>query len=182
MRQKLIFLVMLLCSAYVSAIETGPERTLTKDDALEVAQAQFKFQDVDYFILDDDSKTSWMIFVDAEPMKGWKHTAYLLSFSKTTTVVHNEDIMVSKILTQLPPNGNFMPLLVKNRYGLKSSLKPFVKKSEQANNPDESARRTYAVIISGGISQLSNYERYWNDCSFIYQTLVNKYGIPKSHI
>ena len=28
----------------------------------------------------------------------------------------------------------------------------------------------------------SNYERYWNDCSFIYQTLVNKYSIPKGNI
>ena len=48
MRQKLIFLVMLLCSVYASAvdlIETGPQRTLTKEDALEVAQAQFKNKD-----------------------------------------------------------------------------------------------------------------------------------------
>lgn len=29
---------------------------------------------------------------------------------------------------------------------------------------------------------MSNYERYWNDCSFIYQTLVNKYGVPKENI
>ena len=28
----------------------------------------------------------------------------------------------------------------------------------------------------------TNYERYWNDCSFIYQTLVNKYGVPKENV
>ncbi len=53
MRQKLIFLVMLLCSVYASAvdlIETGPERTLTKADALEIAQRIFKGMDVDSFI------------------------------------------------------------------------------------------------------------------------------------
>lgn len=185
MRQKLIFLLMLLCSVYASAydlIETGPQRTLTKEDALEVAQAQFKNMDVDYFILNDDTKTSWEVFVDAEPMKGWEHTCYVLRFSKTTTVVHNEDVMVIKDQLTLPPYGNYEPLLVKNRYGLKSSLKPFVKKSEQANNPGEGAQRTYAIIISGGVSKLYNYERYWNDCSFIYQTLVNKYGIPKSQV
>ena len=27
-----------------------------------------------------------------------------------------------------------------------------------------------------------NYERYWNDCSFIYQTLVRRHGVPKDHI
>jgi hypothetical protein len=29
---------------------------------------------------------------------------------------------------------------------------------------------------------MSNYERYWNDCSFIYQTLVNQYDVPKDNI
>ena len=29
---------------------------------------------------------------------------------------------------------------------------------------------------------MANNERYWNDCSFIYQTLVNKYGVPKENI
>ena len=119
MRQKLIFLVMLLCSVYASAvdlIETGPERTLTKDDALEVAQAQFKNMDVDYFIRDDT--TRWSVFVDAEPMKAWEHLCYELDFPKTATVVHNEDVMASKKQMTLPPNGNYQPLLVKNRYGL----------------------------------------------------------------
>lgn len=185
MRQKLIFLVMLLCSAYVSAyaiVEEGPERTLTKDDALEIAQKVFRGKDVDYFILDDDTLQNWAIFVDAEPMKGWEHECYLLGFPKKTTFVYNENVVVSRVRLSIPPTGNFVPLLVKNRYGLKANLKPIVEKSEQANNPGTAAQRTYAVIISGGVNKYYNYERYWNDCSFIYQTLVNKYGIPKDNI
>ena len=38
------------------------------------------------------------------------------------------------------------------------------------------------MIISGGYNKYSNYGRYWNDCSFIYQTLRNKYKIPKNNI
>jgi len=33
----------------------------------------------------------------------------------------------------------------------------------------------YAVIISGGANPAYNYARYWNDCSAIYQALVNRY-------
>lgn len=29
---------------------------------------------------------------------------------------------------------------------------------------------------------MANDERFWNDCSFIYQTLVNRHDIPKDHI
>ena len=126
MRQKLIFLVMLLCSVYASAvdlIETGPERTLTKADALEIAQKVFRGKDVDYFILNDDTLQNWVIFVDAEPMKGWGHECYLLDFPKKTTFVHNENVVVSGIRMSVPPTGNFVPLLVRNRYGLSANQK-----------------------------------------------------------
>lgn len=176
---------MLLCSVYASAydiIETGPQRTLTKEDALEVAQAQFKNMDVDYFILNDDTKTLWEVFVDAEPMKGWEHKCYVLRFPKITDVVHNEDVMLAKEQLTFPPNGNYVPLYVKNRYGLNANQKPYVAKDTQTNAYSPASQRTYAVIISGGCYPFINYERYWNDCSFIYQTLVNKYGVPKDHI
>ena len=42
--------------------------------------------------------------------------------------------------------------------------------------------RLYAVIINGGRNKLTNHERYWNDCSFLYQTLRHVYRIPKRNI
>lgn len=77
---------------------------------------------------------------------------------------------------------DFTPLSVRNRYGLNANSKPTVAKLSLTNDDMADAKRTYAIILSGGISKQSNYERYWNDCSFIYQTLVNKYGIPKGNI
>ncbi len=52
----------------------------------------------------------------------------------------------------------------------------------QTNEAQSVANRTYAVILSGGGDMFMNDERYWNDCSFIYQTLVRRYGVPKSNI
>lgn len=39
----------------------------------------------------------------------------------------------------------------------------------------------YVVIVSGGRSKLFNYERYWNDCAFLYRTLRHDYHLPKHH-
>lgn len=75
-----------------------------------------------------------------------------------------------------------MPVNVKNRYGLQGNLKPIVRKDTISNVVNSVAQRTYAVILSGGYNANSNYQRYWNDCSFIYQTLVNKYEVPKENI
>ena len=37
----------------------------------------------------------------------------------------------------------------------------------------------YAVLINGGRNKLTNHERYWNDCSFLYRTLSQTYRVPK---
>lgn len=40
----------------------------------------------------------------------------------------------------------------------------------------------YAVLINGGRNRLTNHERYWNDCAFLYRTLRNTYRVPKRNI
>ena len=40
----------------------------------------------------------------------------------------------------------------------------------------------YALLVNGGRNRLTNHERYWNDCSFLYRTLRNKFHIPKRNI
>ncbi|MBR5061288.1 MAG: hypothetical protein IKX24_04005 [Prevotella sp.] len=40
----------------------------------------------------------------------------------------------------------------------------------------------YAVIINGGFNKYNNHIRYWNDCSYIYSTLVNKYYYDKNKV
>lgn len=155
---------------------------VTQAEALVIAQKEFQGRDVDYYIRQDNNQTFWTIFVDAEPTKGWEHECYTLSIHKTISIPVEYARVFIKTTNKLPPSGTFIPLSVKNRYGANSSIKPSVNKVTQSNSAQKVAQRTYAVILNGGWNCLSNYERYWNDCSFIYQTLVNKYGVPKANI
>lgn len=156
-------------------------KSISKDDALAIAQKQFVGKDVDYYILSNSTSAVWNIFVDAEPMKGWQHDCYVLTIPKATTTDINT-IRPRKLLRKMPPKEDYAPLLVKNRYGSNANTKPLVKKAVSSNSNNVTAQRTYAIILSGGINKNANHERYWNDCSFIYQTLVNKYDIPKENI
>ena len=42
--------------------------------------------------------------------------------------------------------------------------------------------RLYAVIVNGGRNKLTNHERYWNDCAFLYRTLRHTYHIPQRNV
>lgn len=161
-------------------------RKISKADALEIAQRQFAGRDVDYYIREDGSLSSWTVFVDAEPLTGWEHECYLLTIPKTTitTVERTSPTRIEELMC--PPAENYSPLSVKSRYENDATSKPAVAKAPPYENPEEegleAARRTHAVILSGGMNKNANSERYWNDCSFIYQTLANKYHIPKEQI
>jgi hypothetical protein len=179
--KHVIFLVSLIFSCLFPTALFAQARDVSQSDALAIAQRQFWGKDVDYYMLNDNSSEVWNIFVDAEPMKGWQHDCYILIIPKSTTSNINW-LIPEKILRKFPPQEDYFPILVKNRYGNNANSKPQVKKVISSNEVSEAAQRTYAIILSGGINKNSNYERYWNDCSFIYQTLVNKYGVPKENI
>ena len=40
-----------------------------------------------------------------------------------------------------------------------------------ADTVAQEAGELYAVLLSGGRNRLTNHERYWNDCAFLYRTL-----------
>lgn len=181
MRTKITLLSLLLCYLFSAKAIVGGY-TITKEMALEAAKKQFQGLDVDYYILQDDNQTEWTIFVDAEPMKGWEHECCILTIPKKRNSISSNIYPTSTVYRRQPPTGNYVPLSVKNRYGEAANSAPHVNKDSQSNATNPAAQRTYAVILSGGINKISNYERYWNDCSFIYQTLVNKYGVPKDNI
>lgn len=129
------------------------QRFVPKQEALSIAQGQFRDQDVDYYILDDSTSSTWNIFVDAEPMKGWQHDSYIIKVPK---LLGPNSGPIQKIQQKNPPLGNYVPLLVKNRYGGYANSKPHVAKPVSSNEPNEAARRTYAIILSGGVNKLYN--------------------------
>lgn len=175
------FLFLLLCTL-ISRVAYSETHKVTRNEALEIAQRQFEGRDVDYYYL-DNNPVEFVIFVDAQPMMNWEHECYTLTIPKVinTDVKHATPSRVTPG-TMPPSYAIFQPLSVKSRSNNSASEKPVVRKAYVSGDEKAAAERTYALIISGGISPLSNYERYWNDCSFIYQSLVNMYGVPKENI
>lgn len=204
--KKVLFTIALMFVAVTGIAQVyNPE--FTDSEALNLAKSLFVGKDVDYYIADvrssisdtigimpldngdivnDITSTQYSFFycpkvvlVDEEPMKGWEHKCSLIEVSKD----ERSGILsyVRTDLTMPPLNYDFKPADVKNRYGSNADLKIRVPVSTQNSNSDV-AQHTYAVILSGGVSKEWNYDRYWNDCSYIYQTLVNKYNIPKDNI
>lgn len=194
MKQKFKLLCLLLCCLTASSAIAQQVRNISKQEALSIAKMSFNGRDVDYYLCEDtvlnirseghnlsiSQSDTWTFFVDAEPLKGWEHDCYLVRVAKRVGAYQSPALLTTKF--RLPPNGKFTPLDVKNRYGVRANQKPHVRKVTLSNEAKSAAERTYAVILSGGHNQFSNYERYWNDCSFVYQTLVNKYGVPKNNI
>ncbi|MBR3473268.1 MAG: hypothetical protein IKH22_11910 [Prevotella sp.] len=64
-------------------------------------------------------------------------------------------------------------------YGSNASLKPNITVSSEQN---DEANHTYAIIYNAAKDKYHNYEEKWNDCLFMYQTLVNKFHVPSSNI
>lgn len=184
--KKLVLLVwcmlVILFEAY-SQITIQPTQVVTLKAALDAVKVYYPEVDADYFAVDSDkASNSWTIFVDPSPLKGWEHECYTYTIPKTvpgSLSVSN----VTRTTRMIPPIGEFTALDCKDRYENIVLSKPIVKVNSIDNGSQTSiSNNTYAVIISGGVHKNMNYERYWNDCSFIYQTLTKRYCIDKSHI
>mgnify|MGYP002706753991 CR=1 FL=1 len=131
---------------------------------------------------------SWFFFVDESPLANWAHTA-------TCYCIDIDNGRLEKATTQMPPKGYEEMHLVKAFYILDeetavSSMETDLLQIYATQNATQNATATiwdnsennYAMIISGGINKKMNYKRYWNDCSFIYKTLIQKYKYKKSNI
>lgn len=177
MRKKKLLLTMLVCVMWTlcAYAQVG---SYNFNSAFQSVKDEFSGRDVDYYLRMDRSYDTWTFFVDAAPMQGWEHECYLVTFPKCED--NGMLLQLSKIAMRRPPStGEFVKLEPKNRYGENANVKPVVKKPSNTNDVNPVAGRTYAVIVSGGCNKMYNYARYWNDCSFIYQTLRYTYGIPK---
>jgi len=187
----IITLSILITSSCLSFAALPPTKIyrVSQEEALEKVMEEFRGQDVDIFLKTDGVlQTDWIFFIDPEPMKGWMHDAYIVNIPVNIFVnapiynITKSDIPITKtVITELPM-GEYIPISVKNMYGDIASSTPIVTGGLRPNAPDNYAERTYAIIINGGASKMANKPRYWNDCSFIYQTLSKKYGVPKDQI
>lgn len=133
-----------------------------------------------YYVL-TRPKPYWIFFVDEEPLKGWEHNCACY-YIPQNLLAGNSPLSnhYYKVELNMPPaESGFTSYHVSSSNSLNGINIINVSESTFCN---PNAAHTYAVILSGGAYPQANRSRYWNDCSFIYQTLTKKYKIPKSHI
>ncbi len=136
----------------------------------------------DYYLIETNDSAQWTFFVDALPGAGWEHESFIASVPKVANSRLLLFLSASLDSINCPPDDEMT--LVAEHAGLRydTAQKPFVSYGELSQEEAEAANRTYAIILNGGINKNANHERYWNDCSFIYQTLVKKLGVPRTNI
>lgn len=187
--KKIIFsLVLLLCCMVAEKVSA---QIVQPQQAVQFARSIVGNDSCDYYLAqvgpivypDDPSykmMQPWLVFVDEEPNSGWEHPCKYVYINRFQILSRDKDYFV--VDSVCPPNNiKLAPMYKPNRYGEKGKMKPYVPKV-LSNDPNPAAENTYAVILNGGMGLTSNNERYWNDCSFIYKTLRNTYGIPKGNI
>lgn len=178
-------LITLLCVLSIAIFNCdAATNQITKQIALQKVKAIYQDNDeedfVDFYINEEDPDY-WRIFVDEMPMKAWEHSCAVYNVPRKTDKPIPM-LQVYSIERTTPPNYQLEPLEVRERFAPSSNIKPKVAFNSFINGKSDAAERTKAIIISGGIDKFANHERYWNDCSFLYQTLVRKFGIQKSNI
>lgn len=189
MRNILISLSLLLCCMVAEKVAAQLVTvTVTPQQAVNFARDLVRNDSCDYYLglvrnIPYPGKpsllmnTAWLVFVDERPNEGWEHPCKYIYINANT---FTSDYFV--IDSVCPPTDVVLTPAVKNNiYGENATMKPYVPKI-LSNDPNPAAGNTYAVILNGGMCLTSNREAYWNDCSFIYKTLRNTYGIPKSNI
>jgi len=117
--------------------------------------------------------TSWLFFIDDAPYSSWEHPC------RYVFVDVNNGSITTKRNTR-PPYLNDYSCLVWQTLPNVSALRK--EPHERSQSTLVTASHDYAVIINGGGNKEINHERYWNNCSALYSTLINKYGYLRDHI
>lgn len=125
---------------------------------------------------------SWLIVADTNPLQngGIHYRWYFVSINGGRT----QTLDTTSGPYEDMPLDEYMPKVVV----LKDKKFTYSPTQTKAASPGISQRslnssvNDWAIIISGGGIPQKNYERYWNDCSWIYRTLRQQYGYQKDHI
>ncbi len=190
MKSKIIYIFTLLFFAISASAE------ITQEQALSIIYTNIDTVGVDIYIsknklnarqslhtmvdtIISPSYSSWLIFVDEHPFANWSHECKYVFVN-----VNNGNYEV--LTRDVPPlSYGGLSVIKQVTFSPEKAKKTDIKsspKSVRSVNGVPFSCNNYAVIISGGGSKEYNNIRYWNDCSFIYKTLINDYNYDRSHI
>lgn len=133
----------------------------------------------------------WLVFADLMPEANWEHPCKYIYVSDN---MEGGEYIVAVVDSVRPPHsGDFEPMklsqITRDRMELESSEKAkragaarMMKSGSLPIYSTPFSSKTYAVILSGGLSPADNADRYWNDCSYMYKTLTRNFGLPKENV
>lgn len=133
----------------------------------------------------------WLVFADLMPEANWEHPCKYIYVSDNK---EGGEYTVAVVDSVRPPHsGDFEPMKLsrttRDRMELESSEKAkragaarMMKSGTLPIYSTPFSSKTYAVILSGGLSPADNADRYWNDCSYMYKTLTRNFGLPKENV
>ena len=131
----------------------------------------------------------WVFFVDDNPLGEWEHPCRYVFVAEDLSAFAVQ--YGRSLLEAFAPNGDRVLFKLAVPHPVIDARPPPVPTalaSEPASQAllaldySGSGQNCYAVIISGGANSYNNWGRYWNNCSQIYSTLLQKYHIPENHI
>ncbi|MDE7125703.1 MAG: caspase family protein, partial [Muribaculaceae bacterium] len=162
---------------------------ISQQRAFQEVSKLFEGKDVDYYSITPSggsSTSEWLFFVDAMPDALWSHPCYVVSYPKNISTSEIAPAPQSQELSFPPEEYDYQPYQVKDRHEdepMEAVGEPeYFPLSRSSNN--SSADRTYALIVGGSPQKQVNEtaDLFFNDCSFFYKTLVNRYNVPKQNI
>jgi hypothetical protein len=138
--------------------------------------------------IDTPPAKATVVFIDPTPTANWEHPCSYVFIDETgeKTVVSrmspSPDLVVSQVAgTATDPAGeNLNSIGSRSTPSTGGGLGNLTYLSAACSNAN--CGDNYAVLIDGGYDAANNHIRYWNDLSFMYQTLNKTYGYPKDHI
>ncbi|MDY0040416.1 MAG: C13 family peptidase [Desulforhabdus sp.] len=128
----------------------------------------------------------WLFFVDDNPRANWEHACRFVLVTEAGEILVTRSMTPPKEMTPFqeltpapstPGEGNAIEQLNNSL----DSTGTTPKLNVLPGVPNTPATNRWAVIVSGGYNQASNYIRYWNDCSYFYKTLI-AHGFQDDHI
>ena len=129
--------------------------------------------------------SGWLFFIDDYPGANWEHPCRYVFVDNDDQITIVDamspptNIELSQIAGEIPDpwgDANSVTSVSQNPGGGLGTLN-----LEPACSGAD-CRHQYALLISGGFDTSQNHMRYWNDISFMYQTLNQTYGYPADHI
>ncbi len=127
------------------------------------------------------NEDSYFFFVDEMPGANWEHPAkYVLVSARTGAI---QQVNASTPPGDVAELSGLNPVAVQHAEIMKQNVRQLRLQTLIAKQVLKlPVQKRYAVLLSGGWNASSNYSRYWNDLSFIYKALKEKYGFRDQDI